>query len=609
MHTFHSSPSSTAGDQPQPTTALDPDYHSNSSAQIAHKATEKISEENTQAIGGLVIGDTCSILVSQCLASLSGPPQNTSEAASLAIKLSKLEALKNDFLNTISHELRTPLSNIYLSVQLLEILLQRLGITAISGQFSSNDLTQILACLHTVRDECKREIDLVDDLLMIQQLESDPPRSLPVRLSLEDWFMDLMPTLRAIADHHHQRLEIELPHQPGCVVTDPALVGRIITELITNACKFTPADATIVLAVRTPPNQLEVIIQNPGDPIPPEDTPHIFDKFRRIPGADPWKRGGIGIGLTLAQRLARHLDGVVWLERVEANNQFTLSLPCEHTSATIDGNDLLMNYVAYYLSLGKAIESRGDRFSFTGKVYQYWGLHPDFLQFWQRLQQRPDFNQLCLEKDIYSFGQFLSKSCTVQQCSHCRQLVPIKELGMPHLGGCGLCERNGDDHSSPLDALAIAPPTQAPSLTAEQEADSDNQPPYFLIVGQPTNQDREQQDTFARNGIQVCFVAAPERLDSEVLRRSIELIILRDQLSRQDGELLARQLRCFYQLQEVPIMAFGSLCLSRLAQVQHSNPLEDYILAPLAGHHLAHHLRRLSQEPTADPLGLYWFPC
>ncbi|MEB3357627.1 MAG: hybrid sensor histidine kinase/response regulator [Synechococcales bacterium] len=614
-------PDKMVGDQQQTTPPPDPDCHLESSAQITHKALEEIPDLPPQVIpqvmGESVTGNPCSAQTDPYAPYPSCPVEIAFESASLAIDLSKLEALKNDFLSTISHELRTPLSNIYLSIQLLEILLRRVGISSVEEQPTPADFTQIFNCLHTVQDACKHEINLVDDLLMIQQLELDPPLPLPVCLALADWFTDLMPALQAIAQHYHQHLNIELPIQPVHVFTDPALVGRVVTELVTNACKFTPIGQNISLTVQTSPNLLEIAIRNPGDPIPPEDTPHIFDKFRRIPGADPWKQGGMGIGLTLAQRLAQYLGGVIWLERIGGHNQFTLSLPCENAASSRDSDDLLMNYVAYYLSLGKAIVSRGDRLFFMGTVYHYWGLHPHFLQFWQRLQQRPDFNELSLEKDAYSFGQFLRKSCTVQQCSHCRQLVPIKERGMPEGGGCRLCEgESGSDApfwelpSGATPAGAIAPPASPLPPCAERTSiATEDSPACFLVVGQPSDQDRERQQTFAQNGFQVFFIARPEELESDILSHPIEMVILRDRLSKQDGELLARQIRCFYQLQDVPIIAFGSLCLSRLAQIHQRQPLEDYILAPIAGRNLARHLRRLLQEPTTDPLGLHWFPC
>jgi signal transduction histidine kinase len=83
-------------------------------------------------------------------------------------------------------------------------------------------------------------------------------------------------------------LEPELPD----LVTDAIGLKRILTELLHNACKYTPPDESIIVAAWREADKLYLGVTNTGVEISPEELPRIFDKFYRIPNGDPWKAQG-----------------------------------------------------------------------------------------------------------------------------------------------------------------------------------------------------------------------------------------------------------------------------------------------------------------------------
>src|SRR6476619_3856875 len=131
----------------------------------------------------------------------------------------------------------------------------------------------------------------------------------------------------------------------------------------------------------------------------------------------------------------------------------------------------LISYVAYYVSRGKAVISPlSDRLSFQGLVYEYRGYHRDFLLFWQRLQQRRDFYQLCLEGDTFTFKQLLEHRYEISECARCYLPIPTPMGGALDVPACHFCDREPSLKSA--ERQAIASPHQCfwtSQLTQPQE--------------------------------------------------------------------------------------------------------------------------------------------
>jgi len=231
--------------------------------------------------------------------------------------LERLNQLKDDFLSTVSHELRTPMSNIKMAIELIQSRLTSLSI-------QDPALKRYVQVLKT---ESQREIQLINDLLELTQLDASET---PVCIS----FIEGATWLRGITAPYVEQAEaagiiFEMEVHPSLseLYTDPNHLGRILRELLTNACKYTPAGERISLQWRRQDQHLVIKVLNSGVTIPGDEQERVFDRFYRGPNRDPWKYSGTGLGLSLVKKLADLLGGEIRLETTPNSVEFILSLP------------------------------------------------------------------------------------------------------------------------------------------------------------------------------------------------------------------------------------------------------------------------------------------
>lgn len=229
-------------------------------------------------------------------------------------KLEEINQLKDDFLSTVSHELRTPVTNMRMAIQLLERFIQR------NQELSQNipelaaNLDKSNSYLQILHSECDREINLINDLLDLQRLEAGQQVSNPVTLYLQDWLSQELEAFTIRAHSRQQTFQMQLAEALPPITIDPHYLQRILTELINNACKYSPAEATITLSanvIEAPTPTICISVTNTGTTIPELELKRIFDKFYRISDGDRWKQGGTGLGLALVKRLVELSNGSI----------------------------------------------------------------------------------------------------------------------------------------------------------------------------------------------------------------------------------------------------------------------------------------------------------
>jgi signal transduction histidine kinase/DNA-binding response OmpR family regulator len=271
------------------------------------------------------------------------------EASLTQVKeLERLHQLKDDFLCTVCHELRTPMANIKMALDMLDILGMQKNSGTLSTPNSSNNQSQerprspnqgnlnnasdsekIAAYIKMAQGECDQEIKLINDLLDLQRLEAevDPLHGIP--LDLNHWLPYLTEAFEDRIAQCEHFLEIEIDPKLPPLVTDPTALGRVVSEMLNNACKYTPAKPgeVIRLSASCDENKLYLCVSNSGVEIPESELPHIFEKFYRIPSTDPWKQGGTGLGLALIQKLMSYLGGEISVQSGQGKTTFTLEFP------------------------------------------------------------------------------------------------------------------------------------------------------------------------------------------------------------------------------------------------------------------------------------------
>ena len=264
------------------------------------------------------------------------------ERTSKVKELQQLNILKDDFLSTVSHELRTPLANMKMAIYMLKI--------APNSERSPK-------YLEILESECMRETNLINDLLDLQRLESSATPIPLENLDLLEWLPNIINPFYSRTKERNQVLNVEYYPYLQPIRTNPNSLERVLAELLNNACKYTPNRGEIFLKIhyRSVSNWLEltstaknkrktkkqnislpspsisdplqIVIRNPAE-IPEQELPRIFEKFYRIPNADPWKQGGTGLGLALVQKLVAQLNGTIQVESNQNLTTFMIEFPC-----------------------------------------------------------------------------------------------------------------------------------------------------------------------------------------------------------------------------------------------------------------------------------------
>ncbi|MGG6296486.1 CHASE2 domain-containing protein [Leptolyngbya sp. AN02str] len=223
-------------------------------------------------------------------------------------ELNQLNRMKDDFLSTVSHELRSPLANINVVIQLLEYA----------------DPTEQPKYLQILKDECDRETELVNDLLDLQRLEAGKREFDMQIMLLQDWLPSMIEPFEHRVKVRDQQLQTHIAPDLPPILSDYHSLQRLVTELLTNACKYTPPHHEIAVRVQFVAPHVHITVQNSGTEIEEAELPKIFEKFYRIPHNDRWHQGGTGLGLALVKNLVEHLNGHIDVHSANNVTAFTI---------------------------------------------------------------------------------------------------------------------------------------------------------------------------------------------------------------------------------------------------------------------------------------------
>ena len=233
------------------------------------------------------------------------------------VKEAETERLRSALLSSVSHDLKTPLA----AIQGAATSLRELGY-----KMSEASKAELVA---TIEEEAVRLSRFVTNMLDMMRFQSGLPAV------SKDW-VDLADTLGATVAHARKLLptasiRLDVTVNPAIVQGDEMLLERVFLNVIENSVNATQSGGAIKVALRTEPHGFQVVVEDGGTGIAPEDLPRIFEKFYRAPGA---KSRGSGLGLTICKEVMSAMGGSISVESPIANaggTRLTLHFPCaEH---------------------------------------------------------------------------------------------------------------------------------------------------------------------------------------------------------------------------------------------------------------------------------------
>ena len=230
-------------------------------------------------------------------------------------------AQMKQFSADVSHELRTPITGIRGQIEV--------------ALFTAQTTEQYREAMFNALQDIDRLSQIVRALFLLSQAESGQLTLQKSHLDLSEVVRDQVEQFQIPAEAAAVRLSADLPAQCPAEV-DRVQIERLISNLLSNALKFTPEGGQVLVSLRHAPGEtaeqagehIELVVEDSGRGISPEHLPHIFDRFYRVPSAGGGPEQGLGLGLSFVAWIAKVHGGRIDVESVPGKGtRFTVVLP------------------------------------------------------------------------------------------------------------------------------------------------------------------------------------------------------------------------------------------------------------------------------------------
>jgi PAS domain S-box-containing protein len=232
-----------------------------------------------------------------------------------AAALTDADRRKDEFLATLSHELRNPLAPVSNSLALLKRVPGNIAVIERARATMERQLAQL--------------VRLIDDLLDVSRITRDKLTLKREPALLADIVHDAVELCQPHFDRAHQSLSVTLPSSPVPMHADAARLVQVLGNLLNNASKYTPAGGHVELRAEFQLTHVVVTVRDNGIGIPADMQARVFDLFAQVDSSRELSKGGLGIGLALAKRLAEMHGGTITVssEGSGRGSEFVVRLP------------------------------------------------------------------------------------------------------------------------------------------------------------------------------------------------------------------------------------------------------------------------------------------
>lgn len=232
--------------------------------------------------------------------------------------LEEVEKLRNEFLGIVSHELRTPLTAIKGSAATV------LGSRRPLSEAEMRDFFEI------IDEQADRLRDLVDNLLDITRIEAGSLSVSTAPADLGEMLEEARATFARSGSSHE--IEVQMPPELPPIDADRRRIGQVLSNLLSNAAKFSPDTSPIHITVASDTVMVTVQVHDQGRGIPQEKLPYLFRKFSQVHEESGTNLAGTGLGLAICRGIVEAHGGRIWAESSGEGQgtTFTFTLPVAH---------------------------------------------------------------------------------------------------------------------------------------------------------------------------------------------------------------------------------------------------------------------------------------
>ena len=225
------------------------------------------------------------------------------------------ERLKLSSVATVSHELRTPLTSIKGALRLME--------SGVVGDLSDEAGRMVTVA----RRNSDRLLSIVNDILVLEKLSSGEIELAPRPVDLRALLTEAAEANAAFAAECRVRFVVEGSRVPAYAHGDPDRLMQVMSNLMSNAAKFSPADSVVTLRVEDRGEVWRVAVQDHGPGIPEKARNTLFDSFTQVDGMDSKNHQGTGLGLAICKEIVSRHDGRIAFEtEVDKGSTFFFEL-------------------------------------------------------------------------------------------------------------------------------------------------------------------------------------------------------------------------------------------------------------------------------------------
>ena len=230
-------------------------------------------------------------------------------------EINRLHQAQNKWFNNIAHELRTPLTLILAPLNTL------------LDKYQADLPARAVKELEVANKNSKHLLRLVNQILDVSKMDAGELTLEAIPSHIPTLVKQTVAFFTSLAEYKNITLQVNITNDFWAEV-DAEKIQNILINLLANALKFTPPGGKVEIGLRQKDDHILLTVHDNGPGIPPEDLPHIFERFYQVQDADHTQQGGSGIGLALAREFARLHNGRLTAQSESGQGStFTLELP------------------------------------------------------------------------------------------------------------------------------------------------------------------------------------------------------------------------------------------------------------------------------------------